>query len=254
MKRLVFAICLTMLAAPPAGAAGLQLSIRNGRVTLDAQDVTVRQILTEWARIGKTQFVNAERIAGGPVTLKLQDVPEKQALDIVLRTVPGYMARPREAFVADASIYDRIVVMATTTAVAAGRPQTPAPFPGMQPGMQPGSNFTQLRPPQPALTPGAIPEPEESEDPAIAAAAAAGLVPVPAPNPTQLAAPLMLPGVSPTPPSQSAPGTVATPANPWSGPAGTSSTPTFTPPPPPPTSTPVTTVPITRPRPPQPDR
>jgi hypothetical protein len=253
MKRLVFGLCLMMLAAPPAAAAGLQMSIRNGRVTLDAQDVTVRQILTEWARIGKTQIVNAERISGGPVTLKLQDVPEKQALDIILRTVPGYMARPRETFVADASIYDRILVMATTAAVAAGRPQTPAAFPGMQ-GTQPGPNFTQLRPPQPALTPGAMPEPEDqSEDPAIAAAAAAGLVPVPAPNPTQISAPLMLPGVSQAPPAQSAPGTAASPSNP-TAPAGTSTAPTFTPPPPPATSSGVTTTPITRPRPPQPDR
>ena len=251
MKRLVFGLCLMMLAAPPAGAAGLQMSIRDGRVTLDAQDVTVRQILTEWARIGKTQIVNAERITGGPVTLKLQEVPEKQALDIILRTVPGYMARPRETFVADASIYDRILVMATTAAVAAGRPQTPSAFPGMQPG----PNFTQLRPPQPALTPGAIPEPPEdpSEDPAIAAAAAAGLVPVPAPNPTQISAPLMLPGISQAQPAQSAPGTAATPTNPTL-PAGTSTAPTFTPPPQPATSTPVTTTPITRPRPPQPDR
>ena len=249
MKRLVFGLCLVMLAAPPAGAAGLQMSIRNGRVTLDAQDVTVRQILTEWARIGKTQIVNAERITGGPVTLKLQDVPEKQALEIILRTVPGYMARPRETFVADASIYDRILVMATTSAVAAGRPQTPSAFPGAQAG----PNFTQLRP-QPAMTPGAIPEPEDqSEDPAIAAAAAAGLVPVPAPNPTQISAPLMLPGVSQAPPAQTAPGTAATPSSP-TAPAGTSTAPTFTPPPPPATSTPVTTTPITRPRPPQPDR
>src|SRR6186997_2296831 len=136
MKRAIFGLlALTLLTgwASPGWAAGLTLTIRDGRVTLDAQDVTVRQILTEWARIGKTQIVNAERITGGPVTLKLQEVPEKQALDIILRTVPGYMARPRETFVADASIYDRILVMATTAAVAAGRPQTPSAFPGMQP-------------------------------------------------------------------------------------------------------------------------
>ena len=91
----------------------------------------MRQILTEWARIGKTRIVNVERVTGGPVTLKIDAIPEKQALDIILRAIPGYMALPREAHVADASLYDRILIMATTTAVAAPRPQQPSPgFPG----------------------------------------------------------------------------------------------------------------------------
>ena len=44
------------------------------------------------------------------------------------------MALPRETPVADASLYDRILIMATTTAVAPLRPQQPASqaFPGMQ--------------------------------------------------------------------------------------------------------------------------
>lgn len=248
MKRLVFALCLFGWLSSPLLAAGLQLSIRDGRVTLDAQDVTVRQILTEWARIGKTQIVNVERITGGPITLKLEGIPEKQALEIILRTVPGYVAVPRATLVADASIYDRILVLPTTTAVAAGRPQ---PTPGF-----PGSNLTQLRPaPQPGLMPGALPAPEpedqEEDDPAIAAAAAAGLIPVAAPSPTQpgISAPLVLPGGTQPPSSQAPPGTYAAPANPFA-PVGTSA-PTFTPPP----AAPATTnVPVTRPRPPQPDR
>lgn len=250
MKTLVFGLLLLVSTATPSWAAGLQLSIRGGRVTLDAQDVTVRQILTEWARVGKTRIINLERITGGPVTMKLEDVPERQALDTVLRAVPGYMAVPRQTLVADASIYDSIMVMATTTAVAAVRP--PA-----APGFSGGANLTQLRPVPPTmLSPGVLPEPQdptpEQEDAAIAAAAAAGLVPVsaPAPNPTSISAPLMAPAGSQTAPAQTPPGTVASPANPWNAPAGTA-VPTFTPPPPP--TAPVN-VPITRPRPPQPDR
>jgi hypothetical protein len=248
MKTLSFAVLFLLCTALHASAAGLELSIRDGRVTLDAQDVTIRQILTEWARIGKTRIINIERITGAPVTLKLEGVPEKQALEIILRSVPGYMALPRESVAADASIYDRILVMPTTTAVAAARPQPAPAFPGM-PG---GANVTQLRPTPPPLTPGALPENEPpadpADDPAIAAAAAAGLVPVPAPAPPQTAisGPLVLPGSAQTPPAQPTPAT--TPANPWNAPG--SSVPTFTPPPPPPT----TTGPITRPRPPQPDR
>lgn len=138
MKKLAFALFLLTSSASQAWA-GLTLSIHDGLVSIDAQDVTVRQILTEWARVGKTRIINVERITGGPVTVKFDGVPEKQALDIVLRAIPGYMALPRATHIPDASLYDRILIMATTTAVAAPRPPQPAPgFPGMQstmPGM-----------------------------------------------------------------------------------------------------------------------
>ena len=127
MTRLALALLLLTCSATPSWAAGLTLSVRDGLVSLDAQDVTVRQILTEWARVGKTRIVNVERITGGPITLKLDAVPEKQALDIILRSIPGYMAMPRPTQVADASLYDRILIMPTTTAVAALRPQQPGP-------------------------------------------------------------------------------------------------------------------------------
>jgi len=196
-------------------------------VSLDAQNVTVRQILTEWARVGKTRIVNVERVTGGPITLKLDAVPEKQALDIILRTIPGYMAMPRATQVADGSLYDRILIMPTTTAVAALRPQQPGPaFVGMQGGQS--GNVTQLRqtPPTP-LSPGMLFDSPNSadqmDDPAMAAAAAAGLVPVPAlnPGPSPTSAPLTLtqPGQS-APAAQAAPGAGA-PTNPWNAPVGT---------------------------------
>ena len=54
------------------------------------------------------------------------------------------MAVPRVTVVADASVYDRILIMPTTTAVAAARPTQPAPRFGV-PGIQGGANVTQLR-------------------------------------------------------------------------------------------------------------
>ena len=96
MKKLLFALLAAgVFCRHRARAAGLQLSIQDGKVSIDAQDVTIRQILTEWARVGKTRIVNVERLSGGPITIKLDAVPEKQALEIILRTVPGYMAAPR---------------------------------------------------------------------------------------------------------------------------------------------------------------
>lgn len=259
MKRLVFALFVLTWSATPSAAAGLKLSMQNGLVSLDAQDVTVRQILAEWARIGKTRIINVERVTGGPISLKFDDIPEKQALDTVLRAIPGYMALPRTTPVANASLYDRILIMATTTVVAAPRPQQPAQgftgqpgFPGMYSGVQGGANVTQLRPPP--LSPGMLPEPDDAadqmDDPAIAAAAAAGLIAIPAFNPgaPAISAPLMPPGgVAQPRAAPTAPG-VGAPTNPWNAPIGTAQ-PSLAPPPPA-----VQAPPTSRVRPPQADR
>ncbi len=119
MNRLVAALIVILGAAPPAAAQQLRLEIQDGKVTLDATAVPARQILAEWARIGATKVVGSEKIAGAPLTLKLVNMPERQALDIILRNVAGFMAAPRLASsVPGASSYDRILIMATTSAVA----------------------------------------------------------------------------------------------------------------------------------------
>jgi len=117
MRRTLLILALTVFVATPARAQGLKLSFDHGRVSVDATAVPVRTILNEWAKLGGTKVVGAERIAGAPLTLKLVDVPEAQALDIILRSVAGYMAAPRGA-VAGASMYDRILVMATSSGPA----------------------------------------------------------------------------------------------------------------------------------------
>jgi hypothetical protein len=126
MKFLCSAVALVLMSALPAQAQQLTLQINGGRVTLDAVNVPARQILAEWARIGGTKVVGAEKITGTPLTLKFVDMPERQALDIILRNVAGFMAAPRQASAAPgASAYDRILIMATSSVVpaqaAAGR-------------------------------------------------------------------------------------------------------------------------------------
>jgi hypothetical protein len=105
--------------------ADVRLSIDNGHVSLVAKDATLRQILTEWERVGHTKIVNIERIAGGPLTLELQNMPEDQALDLLLRPVSGYLAAPRPQAIANTSRFDRIVVMPTPAAPQ--RAMAPAP-------------------------------------------------------------------------------------------------------------------------------
>ena len=136
-KLVIFAV-VASLAAVASASADVQLSISNGRVTLIAKDATVRQILTEWARVGQTRVVNMERVPNGLVTLEFRNVPEQQALDTLLRSVSGYVAAPRAEMVANASVFDRIVVMpasAPPPATATRQPANPAfqqqPPPGM---------------------------------------------------------------------------------------------------------------------------
>jgi hypothetical protein len=255
MKKPFFGLLLLSLVlcgTVPGRAAGLTLTIRDGKVSLDAQGVTLRQILIEWARVGKTRIINLERVNSGPMTIQFEGVSEQQALSMILRDVPGYMAAPRATFVADASVYDRILIMATTTAIAA-RPSAATAF------QNPSPNVTQLRagplmPLNPGTLPDAMDDPGDSTDPAIMAAAAAGLIAVPAPppgaagvNPAGL--PLRSPSGSPTQP-QMPTAAPATPANPWNAPIGTPQ-PGLAVPPPPPTTGPANR-PLPAPRPPQP--
>ena len=81
--------------SPVCGADSLQLSIRDGRVTLVAADVTIGRIFEEWARVGRTRIVNGDRVPGGRVTLQLANVSEREALDLLLRAAAGYIAVPR---------------------------------------------------------------------------------------------------------------------------------------------------------------
>jgi hypothetical protein len=113
VSRAVLVVLCCAVLAGPAVAGTLKLEIRNGLVTLDARDVTVRDILAEWARVGRTRIENREQVGGGLVTLTLNEVPEKDALEILLRSVSGYIAAPRSTPVADGSIYDAVYVLAT---------------------------------------------------------------------------------------------------------------------------------------------
>jgi hypothetical protein len=126
MKALAGAALLVLVSGSDA-AAEVQLAIRDGRVTLVATNATVRQILTEWARVGQTQIVNVERIGGGPVTLELAGVPESEALDLLLRSVTGYMASQRAAPETNLSQYDRILVLPTAAIARVPVPASASP-------------------------------------------------------------------------------------------------------------------------------
>lgn len=140
MKSLRVALFVAAFSVPlPAMAGELVLSFREGVVTLKATDVPLRQVLSEWARLGRTRITGMEKLGGGLVTLQLVDVPEKRALEVLLRSVAGYVVAARADGVTGASRFDRIALLPTSVASAApigGQrpaafappPQQPAPF------------------------------------------------------------------------------------------------------------------------------
>jgi hypothetical protein len=121
--------------AAAASAQAVSLKFEDGRVSLNAQDASIRTILAEWARVGGTKIVNHDRIGGGPVTLELTDVPERQALDVLLRTTAGYVVTARDGSSTGASRLGGVVILATSSAprnqgpVTFGSPGTLPPPP-----------------------------------------------------------------------------------------------------------------------------
>jgi hypothetical protein len=139
-------LAAALLAGGAAPArADVQLTIQNGRVSLTATGATVREILAEWARVGQTRIINGEKVPGGPISLQLTNEPEDSALDTILRSASGYMAAPRASFSSNASKYDRIVVMPTSSA-----PRNVAPPPPT------------YQPPQPTFNP-QFPQPVDDD-------------------------------------------------------------------------------------------
>lgn len=116
-----FAVLLGCAASSSAQAVSLQFN--NGLVTLNAQNAPIRTILAEWSRLGGTRFVNADRIGGQPVTLELTALPERQALEILLRTVAGYVATQREG-TGGVSQLGGVVILPTSAPVRAPAPVT----------------------------------------------------------------------------------------------------------------------------------
>jgi hypothetical protein len=132
---------LLLLSTLTASAQDLALEIENGRVRLDVRNVPVRTILEEWARIGHTTIINSASITGGPVTLQLIDVPERGALEVLLRDVSGYILKPREDEFGK-SLYEQILILPPSS-VSKGRAEQRDPLSTPQPVMSsgPSPNF-----------------------------------------------------------------------------------------------------------------
>jgi hypothetical protein len=228
---LSFAAAIWLTTSP--AAAEVRLAIRDGRVSLTATGATLSQILAEWEKIGQTKIFNAELVPGDPLTLQLTDVPEEQALAVLLRSISGYVAAPRRTPLADTSRFDRIMVMPARARprVPAPRPQPGQTAPAFDPPFQPPPDFdmddlddpdddTPVRvvpPPNnyrgPVFNtfPPPLPQDEPRQEPPPSPTA-------PPSRPGYVTQPTMPPGVAvpgmvPTPPQQDQPGTTQQPGS-----------------------------------------
>ena len=136
---LALLMTVTPLENVAIAADSLELSFNDGRVTVVATDVPVTAILAEWARVGDTQFVDADSVSGPPLSLELVDVAEGEALRVLLRSATGYVAAPRSAGDPQVSSFDRVLIMRAPRRPAASRATyaptvTPSPVGQAAPG------------------------------------------------------------------------------------------------------------------------
>ena len=89
---------------------------QNRRVTVTARDMTVSQILDRWSKIGGTVVLNGAAVQSGPVSLQLTDVSEREALDILLRGVGGYIVVDRDDDSTGASSIAKILILPKSAA------------------------------------------------------------------------------------------------------------------------------------------
>jgi hypothetical protein len=119
-------------------ASDVRITMRDGRVSIIATEATLPEILAEWARVGGTTIINGEAAKGGPITVELTDVPENEALSVLLRSSGGYVAIGRRPQSTGVSRFDRIQIMqaqvVTAQAVTAASPR---PVPSAVPVFQP---------------------------------------------------------------------------------------------------------------------
>lgn len=90
----------------------VSVDVRNGNMTLVATGATLEHILAEWSRVGNVEVtMRGEGLSRAPITLLLRDLTEREALDILLREVGGYLLVARQNPAAGRSAFERILIV-----------------------------------------------------------------------------------------------------------------------------------------------
>ena len=199
------AVCAALLltVAAPSTAQNVTLEFADGRVTLVARNVPTPAILAEWARLGGTRFVGADRIAGPPVTLELSGVSERQALEVLLRGVAGYLITARDTAGAGASFVDRVMILPTSSPLRPGSAAATFASPPLPQFVSPEDDPTERPVPTGRIVIG-----RPGQTPVGGVSIGGAPEPFPSPAPPQMPAPRpgVTPGPTPTNPFTTLPG------------------------------------------------
>jgi len=143
--------------APASPARRLEISFDlDGHVTLVAENVTLREVLAEWGRVGGAYMVNADKLPGGPISImRFDGRPEQEVLDSLLRSAAGYILGPRTARTSGPSLYETVMILPTSTPTATGA--YPGQTSAANPFRIPGAPEDEIPPVVPAT---GIPAPE----------------------------------------------------------------------------------------------
>jgi hypothetical protein len=192
------------LAGPAKAQSARVLDLKfgtDGLVTLTAQNVTVRDILAEWARQCGCYVVNAERLAGAPIAVPISFVSAAQpdVLRSLLRETGGYALTPRRAGSTSISEYETIYIIN-----ASGPVTYTSAAPAVTPIVIRGAPDDEIPPVVPIVVGAEPPVP----------GAPAGEQPAPQTPPTRPATPAGGFVIAPVSPGTPAPGTAPTPGQP----------------------------------------
>lgn len=92
-------------------AGHLELKFNNGKVTLIAQGVSVREIMAEWARDCGCLVQGTDRLPpGSTLPVEFDDQPEAVVLESLLRGAGGYLLGPKAPDSHGASMYGSVTV------------------------------------------------------------------------------------------------------------------------------------------------
>jgi len=133
-------LCALAVMFWPAGTAAqeshVSVSVGEQGVTLEAVNATLRDVLAEWARVGGFRLLDYDTLDARTVTVQLANVPEREALNILLRDIGGYVLGARRAGDSGRSQFGSLLVVSGNArsprqGALAPLPPPPPPIPAV---------------------------------------------------------------------------------------------------------------------------
>jgi hypothetical protein len=164
-------IAATGLVAAQQPDGAVRVSLADGRASISAQQATLAQILAEYSRVGGVRIETASPLPRQPISVDLANVSERQAFEVLLRGVGGFVAVPH-ATAADArdglSEFARVVIVSMSRPADIAHGAGPAANTAAPPAPQPPSATQAMFPVAPGvnrlLGPDGQPVPDDQAD------------------------------------------------------------------------------------------